>query len=277
MDPEETNAEGTEQVVDTQEPSGNPKWQPILDVLPEELHGLIKPQLAEWDKGINQKFQEIHSKYDPYKQYLENKVDPELIEQGLYLIQEFNNNPADIVKQAIEAFGLDFVEKAAIEAQQKAQQTQPDSYWDADDDDTTQVDITQHPQFKALADQVQKFTETAAQQQEREASEKAAKEFEQYLGKLEQDNGAFDKMYVSALISQGMDGEQAVKQYHDTVNQAAAKLAGNGQQQAAPPVVMGGYGTTGSGLPDQPVQFGSMKNNDLNDLVAQILAKQSET
>ena len=265
---------GTEQVAtDTQENDGNPKWKPILDAIPDELHHLIKPQLAEWDKGINQKFQEIHQKYDPYKQYMENNVAPDMIEQGLYLIQELNNNPADIVKQAIDAFGLDFVEKAAMEAQAQQQTNNNDEFWQDEDGN---IDITKHPQFKALAEKVNQFSEFQTKNTEKEQQEKAAEDFGNYLTQLEKDNGEFDKMYVTALISQGIDGVQAVKQYHDTVNQAAAKLAGGQQQnqQQAPPVVMGGDGTTGSGLATTPVNFSSMKNNELNDLVAQIIAKQ---
>lgn len=251
---------------------GHPAWQEILDVLPDSLHELVTPTLKKWDEGVNNKLTEVRSQYDPYKDLIENETDPVLIGQALGLVQQLNDNPAQVLEQVIEAFQLeDFIRKADLDALAGQGGNEPGGY-DADNDE-----FFNDPRFKAMKDTLDQLQGQISGQQETAQQQKQAEEWENYLQKLETDHGNFDRDFVTALVANGMDGVAAVKRYHSTVSQAAAKLAeqnginANGQQQTQVPVVMGSEGTAGAGVGTQPVKMGELSRSATNDLVSQIL------
>ena len=257
------------------ESQGHPAWQSILDKLPEDLHGIIKPELEAWDRGVQGKLQDVRSQYDPYKDLVEQGVDPQQIQQSLYIANHLQTNPQEFVQKAIETFGLTLPQ---------AQQLQQDLE-DDDDDPYDQYgnDITKDPRYKALHDTVTELQGKWSQKEQETLQEQQAREFETYLDSLAESNkerGEFDRTYVTALMAQGIKGEQAVEQFYNTVNQAAARIAGVPQQnnnQSTPPVVMGSEGNTGSGLPSDPVNMGSLKRNDVDNLVVEMLNRMNQT
>lgn len=252
--------------------SGHPAWQDILDAIPESLHPLVTPKLQEWDRGVNDKLSQVRSQYDPYKTFVDNKIDPTLLQQAIGLVNAIENDPASVAKDLIDEFGLDYVEKAVASQQQQPDQSDPDDFFG-------EVDITKHPAFVQVQQALEQVTNKITAEEETKQQEKARKDFEQSLEGLKKDpvtgqDREFDPLFVTALMSQGASGEEAVKQYQTIVNQAAAKIAPASQQQDPPaPVVMGGAGTTGSGLPDGAIKMGDLKRNDVNQMVAEIIAK----
>jgi hypothetical protein len=257
---------------------GHPAWQEILDALPESLHPLITPKLQEWDKGVNDKINQVRTQYDPYKTFVEEKIDPALLQQAVQLIAAIDEDPEAVAKELIESFELDYVLKSAAQQQVVQQQQQQTS----DDDDifgNNVPDVTKLPQFVELQNALTEVQGKLNKQEETSQQEEARKAHETALEALKKDpvtgqDREFDPMFVTALMSQGASGEAAVQQYQSIVNQAAAQIAGTSQQQVTqqPPVVMGGDGTTGSGIPEGGVNMGSMKRNDVNQMVANLIA-----
>lgn len=271
------SAEGQalQQVVDNTDAGnngGHPAWQEILDVLPDSLHSLVTPTLEKWDKGVQERFNQFHQKYDPYKDFVEQGVDTGLINQALGLVQQLEQNPESVIQQAIDAFGLDYVKKELIAQQQAQEDDDEDTYYS-----DSNVDLSKDPRYKAMEEAVTKLQSQFETQQQQETFQQQQQEFDQYLKELETSHGNFDKNYVTALISQGVDGAEAVKQYQNTINQAAAQLAAQQNPKPTVPQVMGGDGTTGSGVPEAPIKFGSMKNADVNQLVTEMLLRQAES
>lgn len=256
-------------------PQGHPAYKEILDLLPESLHPLITPKLSEWDKRQQDKLQEVQGTYDPYKKFAENHVDPQVIEQALYLANHLQNNPADFVERAITNFNLEQFK------QQQQQNELEDELVDYDGED-----ISKHPLVKQMMDQLQQTQQTLQTwQQEREQTTQE-QQLEEYLDSLEKEHGEFDRLYVASMLANNVDGPQAVKQYQDMVNQAALKLTGGNpeqlqqyqqeqqtpsQQQTQIPVVMGAAGTAGSGSPNQPVDMSALSAGDTQNLVIQML------
>lgn len=243
--------------------NGHPAWQEILDQLPDDLHPLITPKLQAWEQGVQQKLQSVHSQYDPYKPLVENKIPVDMVEQALYLHHQLENNPQDLIAKAIEHYKLDYVPK---------DQVQVNTSEDLEDLEFDGVDITKHPAFQQLSKQLEEMnsTLTAQQQAEKEAAEQ--EELDNYLNELEEQKGPFNKLMVATLIANGMDGEQAVETYKAEIAQAVQQALGTNQQQTQqPPVVMGGDGTTGSGLPEQPVKMGNLSKDELLKLSMQFL------
>lgn len=250
------------------EPAGHPAWQPILEQIPEDFRGLVKPAFEDWDKGVQAKFQEIHGRYDPYKEFAENKVDPALISQSLYLMDQLNGNPQEVLDQLIEAFNLkDQYGKQTVTPPVEPQNAVPD--FDPDDD------IMGHPVVKAMQESLNKLTQAEDNRQQETQQQQGQRQLQETLDGLKAKHGEFDPTYVVALMSQGVDGDVAVKQYMDTVNQAAARIAGQTQQQTqqAPPTVLSAGGEVGSGVPQQPLDMGKMSDRETKDLVAEFIKK----
>lgn len=248
---------------------GHPAHKEILDLLPESLHPLIAPKLVEWDKRQQDKLQEVQAAYDPYKQFVDNKIDPQVIQQSLYLANHLQSNPADFVERAIANFDL-----KQYQHQQQQQNTDDleDELVNYDGDD-----ISKHPLFKQVMSQLETMQAKQQSWEQKQTQAQQEQQLEDYLDSLEEEHGEFDRLVVASLLANNVDGPTAVKQWQDTVNAAALKLTGvnpeqqnNGQQQQVP-VVMGGSGTAGSGTPDERVDMSALSPGETQNLVIQML------
>lgn len=253
-----------------QQSQGHPAWQEILDELPEELHPLITPKLQAWDQGVQQKLQEARAPFDPYKPLVDNNIPLEVIQQALWLAQEFENNPETVVEKAIESFNL---ERFKVQ-QQIPPETPPGSEFDTNEfGDVDLSGLENHPVFQQLKRQADELAAWKKSQEEAEETETAATELEEYLESLHTDHGEFNDLFVTALMANGLDAVEAIQTYQETVKSEASKLAEalNPSTSQQPPVVVGGAGNSGSGIPDQPVSLGRMGAGDVSDLVTQMI------
>lgn len=271
---EETNTEAapeTQEVTNTatEEVTPNPAWDELLALLPEDMQALVQPKLKEWDQGVQTKIKDLHTQYEPYKDIAKNQVPVEDIEQAMALVAALQQDPEQVVKDAIEAFGLDFVAKelAATQTTEPSTTTEPDPFAEAG------LDISKHPEFVQMKEALEQITGKVEQEFTAKEEAAAIEQHEKYLDELAEEHGEFDKQYVTTLMVNGLDGVKAVKQYQDIVNQAAAKLAGESKAVNTPPVVMGGDGNTGSGIPDNAVNLGKLTRTDANNLALDMIAK----
>lgn len=272
----------------------HPAYQEILDALPDSLHPAIIPVLKKWDAGVTQKFQEIHASYEdlkPFKQFVENNIAPDYVEQAIILADELQRDPHKVVNRINESWELGYLNpEQAKELTQAQQQSNPpsgdegeDLFGNLNNDD----DIMSNPKVKAMMESLTQIQQEFDSRKQAEEQEAEISEFEEYLDTLEakvaESNLPFNRLFVTALIHQGVDGEEAVKQYHEVIAQAAGstqnteQATNNSSGTDQPPVVMGGEGTAGSGSPDGSVNFGSLRKNDLNATVEQMLAQAAES
>lgn len=249
-------------------PAGHPAWQEIVGVLPEELQSLITPKLKEWDDKIQGKFSEVHEQYDPYKPLIDNSISIDQVEQALYVAHMLENDPATLIQNAIEHFNL---EQFQLVDPEENNNDGEESY-EMTDGELSLEALRKNPQFKEFFERQDQIAAYVESQQASAADQQASQQVSEYLESLHGTVGEFDDLYVTALMAQGFDGEKAAKQFQETVSQAAAKL---NPQPAVPPVVapivIGSSGTTGSGIPNEPVSLGAMKNSEVTDLVTQYL------
>lgn len=256
---------------DNQNTGYHPAYDEYLKDIPESLHALVIPAFKEWDKGVQKKLEDVRSQYTPYEKLIEHNVPFEAIEEGLAILQALNDDPSDVASQLIEQYGLDFVEKSMLEELQRQQVSN-------NTDSEGSPDLTEDPRFKALEDTVNKFQSTLEKQTEAQIKAQNQERYEKEMSQLREKFGEFDDLAVTAFMSSGMNGEQAVKRYLDIVNQAAEKIAAgnNGNVVDEPPVVMGGDGVSGSGTGQNLVEFGKLKNSEINALVAEMVSKSNQ-
>lgn len=263
-------APNDQQQDDQQQVNGHPAWDEILNVVPDEFHEMLKPTLKKWDDGVQEKFQQIHQQYDPYKPLVENNIPLDEVQQALYLAHQLNTNPAELVQQAIDHFNLEQFKQA--QSQQQQNLNDPD---DPDgSEDFSLDDLEDDPRYKALLEKQREIESKITKREQEEQEQEAEQALEQYLGELREAHGEFDENYVVTLLANGVDGEAAVKQFQNTVSQAAQALIQQQQEQNPPrqtAVIAGSGGTSGSGVPDQPLKFGEMKDGQVSDLVAEYI------
>lgn len=278
MGPNENDQQDNSSQDDGQQPKINPKWKNLLDVIPDSLHGIVTPHLQEWDRGVTQRFQEIREEYNPYKPFVENKIDPQEIQNAINLAQAIQNDPASVVQRMVDHFNLE---------QYKQQQlsTDPDEVPDLDDLGGLDVEaLKKHPAFKDVFKKVEETQQWIQQQQQLTQQEQATAQIQDYLEELhekfddETSGFAFDDGYVTTMLANGVDGEQAVQMYKDLITQARTGFvpATETPNPSTPPVVMGGAGNTGAGVPNRDVKMGSLKESELNSLVVQVLQQASQ-
>lgn len=261
---------------------GHPAWQEILKDIPEEYHAFIKPKLAEWDAGVQKKIEDTRAEFadlEAFKFLVDNDINPEYVQQSIFLADQLQADPKKLVEQVNDAWKLGFIPETEAPKAPPAGDGTEDNLLDLGDGQ--QFDITKHPKFAEIEQQLnalQSAHETT-QQEEQEAAD--LKAFETYLDGLEasvtEKKLPFDRTFITALISQGVDGEDAVKQFHTLIASAGVELPSEDSQQQSkqdpPPVVMGGEGTTGGGTPDGTVDYGKLSNNDLNSTIEQLLGQ----
>lgn len=253
-------------------PPGHPAWQEILEVIPDNLHPLVTPKLQEWDTKVKGQLEELN-KYDAYKPLVEHDVPLDTIQQALYLAQQFENQPDVVVRNAINAFGLQGVLEEYAKEQGFVNNDDEDDDVEYDENDPL-AGLESHPLFKQLQEKAQQIEEWEQQQQLSQQEQEAEAQLDAYLEELHENHGEFDDYYVTALLANGMDAEEAINQFQSLVKTQAEKLAGTlnpGQQREQPPVVMGGAGNAGSGLPEQTTRLGDMNKSSIADLAEQFI------
>lgn len=250
----------------------NPAWNAILEPLPQEFHKQVMPKLKEWDDN----FAKVQSEYAPYKPLLENKVGFEDIQKAFQLVDLLNSNPRAVYDQLGTRFGFN-----SGQGQQQIEDNEDDDPKDVGNP-SGEVDITKHPQFIALQQQVQQFDQFQRsqmetyqrQQEEQRVQAEISNEFaalEKNVGKLADDVKAEIIRRAVAIGDARGDGnffiEEGYRDYANWVSRVRNTRANN-----TAPNVMPGNG----GQPHQKKSYGQMTDDERVDRIAQFAQKIAE-
>lgn len=75
---------------------GHPAWKPLRDELGDVLFHKIKPHLSEFDSAANKRITDLNSKYEPWKQYADQGVTPDVVGRALGIVQGIDANPLEM-------------------------------------------------------------------------------------------------------------------------------------------------------------------------------------
>ena len=269
---ETTDAAVTPEVSGAEVVRGNPAWGEILDKTPSALHPMMTPVFEKWDKN----FQEVQTKYAPYKTYVDQGVAPETIDQSLQIMRLLNENPRAIFDQMVETFkdewGLNqqqAEQAAAQQVQGQPEQTPPS----LDLGQENVYDITKDPRFVELKQQqdvLANYLTTQIQQQEAAAQEEAAnKALDTEIAKVKQEKGNFNERIVFSLVASnpGMSIADAVDIWKADLSANARPAPGANY----PPVM-----SPGGGSPSQAVDVTALNNKDTIGLVKSWIANSNK-
>lgn len=253
----ETN-EGTEtsQGTESQDSGYSEFAAGFLKDVPDSQKVLIEPYIKKWDSGVTKKFQEIHSQYEPYKEL----GDPETLAQAVQIMNMLDNE--DDAKQIYDILHQQYGQKVADEItggdpQNKEGQGEASGL---------------PPEWAQKFDQQQTLLTTLAEivlgshQQEQQAQEDT--ELENYLGELKEKHGDFDEEYVLAKMAAGIDGEDAVKSFHNIIQ---SRINTSEPQRTLSPTLSGG-----GSVPAETQSVKDLSRSETKNLVASILAQQAQ-
>jgi len=258
---QQTTGPETPQVDPAEVVKGNPAWGEILDKTPAALHPMMTPVFEKWDKN----FQEVQTKYAPYKDFVDQGITPEQINQSLQVLQLLNTQPRTVYDQMVATFGdewgLTKQEAEQVAQQVQGQQEQTPEY-DLSQQQSNVIDIEKDPRFVQMRQQMDTMAQYLAGQIQQTEQQQVEEALDKEVAGLEQKYGQFNKQIVFALAANGMPLEQAVQTWKQEVAQNTPRPGSN-----FPPVM-----TPGGGTPSQAVDVTSLNNKDTIGLVKSWIA-----
>lgn len=235
----------------------NPNFQPLLNDVPQDLHDKILPHLQQWDKGVNERFEQLQSTYAPWKGILNSGATPDMLQNGLNILNLLERDPESLFKALKDNYQFDQQQQQVQAGQGQSsppQQapTEPDPY----------------SQYDARFQQVDQNFQTLAQHvlDMRHAEENAAmdaaiaSEFATAHKKL----GAFDDNWVRAycIADPNLSIEQAAQNYQSWHRSELAK-------HGARPLISGSSGS--GGVPGNTVDVTKLSGQQTRGLVADMI------
>jgi hypothetical protein len=252
-----------QQAPQTQQPTGsNPAYAEYLSKIPEGFRGVVEPIFKEWDQGVNKRFEQVHSRYDPYKPFIESQVDPRLMRSALDFYELVNTDPKRVYEALAEHFGN-------VQGQGQALDEPEEEFDLGEGGQTQQVDITKHPQFVQLKQQMDALVNGMQEQVQQREQQQLAAEGEQWLESrhtaaedylknkvgITPDKNTWNYIYGTtiALSQANPNGDndaafaQAVDSYVEQINTFRRTPSANGN---APTVLPTGGGTPSNVIPN---------------------------
>lgn len=235
-----------------------------LEKLPETVRPLVEPTFKEWDASVTQRFQELQSKQDPWKDivgaYQPDDVQGALQLAGIvqedpgYLLQALAEAYPDVVKESLKEF---------FEGQGNNQPTPPvndQGLGDLDPDDPVAKKV------KELEDQLAQLTGNFQSREELEEQQQQQQYLDSVLNQLHEQHGEFDDTFILSQIAfANKTPDQAIQAWQELTTKW-----NSGQQpdpvNPPPPVI-----PSSGGVPSTQIVPENMDRSETKNLVAQLL------
>lgn len=240
---------------ESEETGGHPAWKEILDALPTSLHSVVTPSLEKWDQGVQERFQQVQSKYEPYKGILESELPPDSIERAITLQNMLEQDPQGFYERMKNYFD---------QGQQNSDEE--DAYTPGEDDE--EVD----PRFAQLEQSQQMVAQQVQAMMEKEANEKAEAELTSKLEGLRQEHGDFDEEFVINYAIANGGNLSAIDKGMSKYLELVGKIKGAPAPGSNLPKVVSPGGATQSSAIDPA----TLDKNATQNLVVSLLQKAHE-
>lgn len=233
-EPEVTETEDTSD-------SRNPAWDPILNLIPEQLHSQVIPHLSKTDKHV----QELQQRYAPYKSFIDQGISPDVIDNSLTLGQMIAKDPQAVITQMQEQFGLTRAEAEDLAEDIADDDGQGLEYGDEEDSDFSGEAIESHPLVQQLQAQVQELAQAKQEQQMQEMQSRIADEVRNEWAEVEKQAGGRLPQHIKDDIAQralslaGDNGIPSLMSGFKAHVQFASQIRNSSANNSAPSVADG--------------------------------------
>jgi hypothetical protein len=259
-----SGGEGTEDSVEESQSQGQESGyssfvQELLKDAPKEHVSIMEPYIKKFDAGVTRRFQDLKNQY---KHYEPLGWDEETTQQMAEVYRILNEEPETLYE----------VLKSELGIEEEAQKT-----GESEIGESSQEFQGLPPEIKAQIDQQQQVLTALAQwvmdQDTRTTESQQDAELDEYLNLLKQEYGEFDDEYVLTKISNGEDGEAAVKAWQNMLQQHIEKMQQSTEH--LPPAVLSSAG--GGAVPQNgPQNLGSIPDKDIKNLIANVIGQTNQ-
>lgn len=241
-EPENTDTGDNNSEPDNSGESRNPAWDPILNLIPEQLHSQVIPHLSKTDKHV----QELQQRYAPYKGIIEQGVSPDAITNSLTLARAIQENPQAVYDEMREQFGL--THEQAIQVMEDADEdddSQGLEYGDEEDSDFSGEAIENHPIVVQLREQVEALNQVRQEQAMIEMQDKIRNDVAAEWSEIEKIAGgnlsqsAKDDIAQRALQLAGDNGVPSLMDGFKAHVRFVSEIRNSSANNSAPPVADG--------------------------------------
>lgn len=231
----------------------------FLKNVPEADRAVVSRYIKDWDSGVTKRFQEIHDQYAPYK----DLGDINQLRQAIEVYDLLDNSPEVVYETLKQHLG---VQDQPQGFQGQIPQNAPPPP-DQQISPSIQQALTPYiAPLEAKLQEQQQLMEKMAQVilQGNQAQQEAAEDkmLDQYLAELHERHGPFDERAILMGLYEGKDGDAAVKEWKDSLQQYLPQPANH----QIPPPLMGGS------VPSDSVDVGAMSDKDVKQLTANVFA-----
>lgn len=156
-----------------QQPSNTPPAAPVqtpvayakqLEQIPEALRPMVEPTFKEWDANVNRRFDEVHSRYAPYKEFIDAGLQPGQLREAVDLMKMVVQDPRRIYEALGEHLGITPQQAAQVLSGQ-GQVDEPDEFDLGETEEAQQYNLENDPRFQHYAQQQEQITQMLQQQQ----------------------------------------------------------------------------------------------------------------
>lgn len=120
--PQEPTQNSQPEAPPAEQSDGNPVWAPLKDALGDFAYHKATPFLKEWDAAANKRITEVNSKFEPWKQFADQGVTPDMVSQAFMSLQQIQQDPVTFyyrLAETLRAQGL-IEEAEQVEAEADA-------------------------------------------------------------------------------------------------------------------------------------------------------------
>lgn len=237
------------------ESNGNPAWKPFLDVLPSSLHPTVMPVLQQWDKGVQEKFQQqaqLQQQFEPWQPLVEQGIDPQTI---VGLLNLLNNDPRALYDNLGQYHGF-----TADQGQQQGSEFNLDEIQDPEQS----YDLAQNPEFQQVKLQNEQLQRAFEAQMEQQQQAQVMSQLEQEINAVKEKNpNIVEPVLLSLMHTFGLSAEDAAAKYGEIQQQMLQSV----QRPPAPTVLSPSGGVPAA----QGLKPSEMSRGDKRNLVAEVL------
>lgn len=245
----------------------NPAWAPYKEILKDGVYyEAVKPLLREQDLQVNKRFETLRNEYKPLEQYKGLDIPAERIQQVMPIMDMLDNDP-------VQFFELFKQHPAIAPLLAQAAPAEADPFEpEVEQPGEGSFDITQNPEYQALAQQVQGFTEMMEQQEQQRQAAEVDAQVETEIQTFRQARPDYTDQDMSLLYNT-ISGQYAATgkllSFEDASKQLDAyrdSIISAPRPGSAAPRVMPTNG--GAPSPNSPAHLGSLSNKETRSLMA---------
>jgi hypothetical protein len=216
---QQRNNEQQEQIND------NPAWNDWLSPIPPEFHGHLKEHLSKNDKYV----QEVQQSYAPWKEFADNGIGKDQVEQWGQLAALFENNPRGVFDYLNQTYNY-------IPTGQQSQGQQAQAPVELGDNPPA-FDISQDPRFQQVAQMAQFSAAQVQQMEQQHTAELVNAEIQSEVSKLQNEypNIPLEFVIKQALGTAATKGPNVKADLIEAAKELTAMGIGRGTRAPAPP------------------------------------------